>query len=428
MGQISKLDTGALMTDYIPRVVDTEIVDALDSAGALVLRGTRAVGKTESARRVAASELRLDTTEPRAMLAREQPATALEGPPPRLIDEWQLVPALWNEVRHAVDDRREFGQFILSGSTMPDDDALRHSGAGRFRQVRMRTMSLFESGESTGAVSVKALLEGRAPDLTESAASFEDVVTRLVTGGWPGWVGSAASVARARSLDYVEDIASHDFTQVAGSRRDPRRFTAYLRALAALVAQPAPYASITRRMREQADASVGESAVPVLHDLAERMYLIEDQPAWAPQLRSRTAAVQTPKRHLADPSLVTALLGASPERLLMERETLGFVFESQVVHDLRIYSQAAEARGVYHYRDAKGRDEIDVIIESADGAWIGVEVKLGTGSIDTAAAHLHRVTKKMVRPPVAKLVVVPVGLAHRRTDGIHVVPLTVLGP
>ncbi|MFV0433155.1 MAG: DUF4143 domain-containing protein [Leucobacter sp.] len=248
----------------------------------------------------------------------------------------------------------------------------------------------------------------------------------IVTGGWPGWWGMGEGDARAHA--YLADIAEHDFAQVAGSRRDPRRLLAYLRAVAALTAQPASMATIGRRMREEMSAPVGSGAAPVLADLAERLYLTEDQPAWSPQLRSRTAATQTPKRHLADPSLAAELLGAGTDRLLLEPETLGFLFESQVVHDLRVYAQSLGARGVFHYRDTKGRDEVDAVVEGRNGEWVAVEAKLGFSAVDHAAANLIRVTDKMVRPPRARVVIVPTGVSHRRNDGVCVVPLTLLGP
>jgi len=421
-------DYDGSVKEYIPRVVDHEIAEALTTSGALVLQGARAVGKTESSRQVASSELRLDGTDPRAVLAREQPATSLAGEAPRLLDEWQFVPEIWNEVRHAVDDRGESGQFILSGSAIPDDGALRHSGAGRFRRVMMRTMTLFETGESNGHVSLRSLLNGEGIDVVESKTTFEEVVRRIVVGGWPGWRQVDEQTAMTRALSYVEDISEHDFVQLAGQRRDPRRFTAYLRAMASLVAQPAAYTAITRRLEDSSNLRVGAAAVPDLHDFASRLYIAEDQPAWSPKLRSRTALLQTPKRHLADPSLAAALLGASAERLLLELNTLGIFFESQVVHDLRVYAQTTKAQSVFHYRDSKGRDEIDIVVEDSDGSWIAVEVKLGAHAVEEAANALHRVTAKIERPPTAMVIVVPTGVAYQRPDGIHVVPLTVLGP
>lgn len=422
------------MNTYRPRTIDAELSRALQASGAVVINGARATGKTESARQLAASELRLDSGDPRAVLAREQPSSALPGATPRLLDEWQLSPGLWNETRRAVDDRRTPGQFILTGSAAPDDDPLRHSGAGRFRQVLMRTMSFFETGHSTGAVSLRKLFEQTSGDdnfpgnFSESAIDFHEVITRIVTGGWPGWFEMEEHDARSQIRSYIDDIVQYDFPSVAGPRRDPRRFAAFLGAYAGLVSQPASFAAIARRMEESASVSSGGLGAAQLHDLAVRVHLIEDQPAWAPKLRSRTPSIQTPARHLLDPSLAASLLSASSDRLLSEPETLGFLFESQVVHDLRVYAQSIHARGVFHYRDMKARDEFDAIVEADDGTWLGIEVKLGEASVDAAAANLLRVAAKVVRAPTALIVITPTGIAHRRKDGVFVIPLTVLGP
>ncbi|CAM2751424.1 ATP-binding protein [Actinomyces slackii] len=413
---------------YMPRILDPLIREALDSSGAVVLRGARATGKTESALQVAATVLRLDSSSPRARLAQSSPETALEGETPRLLDEWQLVPGLWNEVRHAVDRRRAPGQFILTGSASPDEDPLRHSGAGRMQSLLLRTMTLYETGHSTGEVSLARLMSGREPELAESGVELAGVVERLVVGGWPGWFDVNERRARARMESYIQDIVEHEYATVAGGRRDPRRFRAYLVALAGLVSQGASQAAIVRRMQEEYSGALGPAAPAVLHDLAERLFLVEDQPAWSPRLRSASAAAQAPTRHLADPSLAAALMGAGSRRLLTDPETLGFLFESQVVHDLRVYAQSVGARGVFHFRDTKGRDEIDAVIEGADGSWLGVEVKLGQARVDEAAANLLRVAGKIERPPSGLCVVIPVGVAHMRPDGVSVVPLSVLGP
>lgn len=416
------------MRAYRPRIIDAELRRQVYSAGAVVVEGARATGKTESARQLAASELLLDGNSALAQLARVEPSAALPGETPRLLDEFRVVPGLWNEVRRAVDDRGKSAQFILTGSASPSDDPLRHSGAGRFTHVFMRTMSLTETGHSAAAISLAGLFDDATVPLAESDIGFRDVTQRLVTGGWPGWQGVSPEAAAARATAYIADIAQRDYPQVAGPRRDPRRLTAYLRAVAGLTAQPATYAAITRRMSDESGINAGPAAVPELHDLAIRMFLVEDQPSWSPRLRSATALVQTPKRHLVDPSLAASLLGASAHRLLSEPETLGFLFEAQAVHDLRVYAQASGARGVFHYRDSKGRDEIDAVVEGSDGRWVGFEVKLGLGAVDEAAANLLRVSAKIARPPAALVVIVPTGVAHRRPDGILVVPLTVLGP
>lgn len=415
------------MHDYQKRHLDQSISVALESAPAVVIAGPRACGKTESASQFSASQIYLDSADKRAVLAREQPATALHGETPRLLDEWQVVPEVWNEVRHEVDRRRQAGQFLLTGSATPDEHPMRHSGAGRFRRLRMRTMTLQETGDSTGEVSLAALLRGESPAIAESERDFSELIARVVRGGWPGALTMSHEAAVEMNHSYLDDTCEHDFPSVAGPRRDPRRIRAFLEAIAGLSAQPATFSAIGRRMNDAAALPIGETAPSVLHDFAERMFLTEDQPAWAPKLRSRTAALQTPKRHLCDPSLAAALLGANADRLLAEPESLGFLFESQVVHDLRVYAQKNKARGVFHYRDSKGRDEIDAVVEAADGAWIGLEVKLGQHAIDAAAENLLRVSAKIIRQPEALIVVVPSGLAYQRDDGVFVVPLTVLG-
>lgn len=417
-----------VMKSYLPRVADSLVEQALRSSGAVEIRGTRACGKTETARQFAASEIRLDAGDARAALAATQPETALSGDTPRLIDEWQLVQGIWNAVRREVDERRRPGQFLLTGSAAPEDDPFRHSGAGRFKRVLLRTMSFFESGHSSGQVGLGSLFKDQSVPIAESQLGFGEVVNRIVSGGWPGWLGLEASDAQAQAGSYLDDIAEHDFPDVAGMRRDPRRFRAYLNALAGLVAQPASFSAINRRMQDEFSASVSATAAGELHDFASRMYLVEDQPAWSPKLRSKTTAAQAPVRHLADPSLAAALLNAGTERLLLDLNTLGFLFESQVIHDLRVYAQAAGARGVFHFRDTKGRDEIDAVVENADGRWIGFEVKLGEENVDAAAANLLRVSAKIARQPSALVVITPTGVSYRRSDGVLVVPLTVLGP
>src|SRR5699024_5121819 len=242
---------------------------------------------------------------------------------------------IWNEVRHAVDDRGGSGRFLLSGSAIPDDGGLRHCGAGRFRRVMMRTMTLFETGESNGHVSLRSLLNGEGIDVVESKTTFEEVVRRIVVGGWPGWRQVDEQTAMTRALSYVEDISEHDFVQLAGQRRDPRRFTAYLRAMASLVAQPAAYTAITRRLEDSSNLRVGAASF-----------------------------------------LGAALLVASSERLLLELHSLGILCESEVVHDLRVHAQTTITQSVFLYRDSKGRDEIDTVVDDSDGSGIAVEVKL----------------------------------------------------
>lgn len=227
---------------------------------------------------------------------------------------------------------------------------------------------------------------------------------------------------------YLTEMSEHDYPELGGPRRDPRRFQSFLHAYAGLVAQPATAAAIRKRIGELSSATSTPAAetVNVIHDFATRLFLIEDQPAWSPRTRSKTSMVQMPKRQLADPGLAAALLGTGPDKLLGDLETLGILFEAQLVHDLRVYAQALRARGVFHLRDMKGREEIDAVVELRDGSWVGFEAKLSHNEVDAAAAHLKHVAAKLSSPPAALIVVIPSGPAFQRPDGVWVVPLAAL--
>lgn len=420
------------MKTYIPRLVDAELERGLRTSGAVEVCGPRACGKTETARHAVnaagGSHIRLDVAGAQMDLLRSAPEQILVGEAPRLIDEWQSIPEVWNLVRHEVDDRGEKGQFILTGSSTPDEDSSRHSGAGRIRRLTMRTLSLHERGLTQAKVSLVSLLDGTATPEGSVDAGVGDYISWMAAGGWPGFVGLDAEDAVEEVAAYIEQIEEHDYPSVGGMRRDPRRFRAFLRAYAGLVAQPASFAAIRRRIGEVSQGEPSERVVPLLHNFASRLFLVEDQPAWSTRLRSATALVQTPKRHLADVSLAMSLLGGSSERLASDPETLGILFESFVVHELRIYAQAIRARGVFHLRDVKGRDEIDVIVEGRSGEWVGVEVKLSHRAVDDAAAKLLLVASHVERVPAALVVVIPSGPVVRRRDGVWVVPLAALQP
>ncbi|MGP5660366.1 ATP-binding protein [Corynebacterium falsenii] len=412
---------------YIPRTVDSQLEHLLSIAGGIEITGPRGCGKTETALQVSKSIVRLDLENAKATTAQHAPQLILQGETPQLLDEWQVVPNLWNAVRHEIDKRSQRGQFILTGSAMPEDDPHRHSGAGRIMGLRMRTMSLHETGHSTGAVSLSALLRGEDIDPTMGNAEFLDVVNRLVSGGFPGWFDLPPDDAQLRAMDWLEQIVNRDLPQVLGSSRNPQLIAEYLRALSQMIAQPAKFAAIARRLPSERLGPIPQAAPSEIHRLLERAFVVDDLPAWSPKLRTASTAATAPVRYLADPSLAAAALRASTERLLADLRTLGFFFEAQVAHDLRVYSPR-DARGVFHYRDMKGRDEIDVVVEAGDGSWIGFEVKLSADVADDAAAKLLAVAAKMERPATALGIIVPDGPAYRRDDGVYVLPLTTLGP
>lgn len=422
------------MPSYRQRVVDTEIDDVLGALGAVVVEGPRACGKTWTAVRHASSEVRLDAVPRAAELAELDPRPLLAGLTPRLLDEWQLAPALWNAARREVDDRQKSGQFILTGSAQPPEDPARHSGAGRFGRVRMRPMALSESGESTGEVSLGAVFAGQ-PASGRSSVEALEYADLIVRGGWPGLVERASSAVRPFLAGYVDGLVEHDVLVAEARRRDPVRFRRFLQAYAQVVGGIASLSTIAARATEPGtrdgvdhDAGLHWSTADGYLDAARRLMVVEEVPAWSPRLRSRTRLAGAAKRHFVDPSLAAHLMGADALRLRSDLETMGFLFESLVTRDVQVYAQAMGA-SVFHYRDRDGALEIDLVLEKPDGAWMGIEVKLGDSRADDAAANLRAVAERRVaRPPDALVVITGGAYAYRRADGVDVIPLAALRP
>lgn len=416
--------------EYLPRLADHTIHAQLRAMGAVLIEGVKGCGKTATARQVAASEVLLDSDPNAVKRAELDPRLLLDGPTPRLLDEWQRAPRLWDVVRRAVDDRGLPGQFILTGSATPDDTIPRHSGAGRFGLVRMRTMTLTEKQATTPTVSVADLLAGTPTAPANSSTEVREYLHHIAVGGWPHLVGADEATARTFLDGYLEIIVEHDIDEVSGSLRNPRLVRRFLHAYAQMVSQPATVSAILRRALDDNDPdSDGPSryaADPYL-DALRRMMIVDEVPAWDPSVRSAKRLITTAKRHLGDPSLAAALLQMSPERMLADLETAGFLFESLVAHDLRVYAEAAGA-SCFHYRENDGRLEVDYILETRDGDWIGVEVKLGEAQADKAAASLLKLAERVTRKPKALVIITGTTLAYQREDGVHVVPLGCLGP
>lgn len=414
---------------YKTRVIDQELADALASAGAVLIEGPKACGKTETARLIAESEVLLDVDEQARAAVSLAPELVLDGPTPRLIDEWQYAPGIWNLIRRAVDDRGGSGHFVLTGSAVPPDDHTRHVGAGRFIRLRMRPMSLAESGHSTGQVSLRSLMAGEPahaerPDLTVSG-----VAELIVRGGWPG--GQESTIAQVQRVlrGYIDEIARSDVQRVDGVRRDPDAVARLLRSLARNVANPVSINAL-RADVNGADGNLRPETVSSYLGALERLMVVENLPAWSPALRSRTRLRAAPVRHFVDPSLAVAALRATPERLLKDLRWLGFLFENLVVRDLRVYAQAFDAQ-VFTYRDGTGL-EADAIIELPEGSWAAVEVELGQDEVDSAAEHLlrlrDRVDLSVVGEPRALAVVTATGYGYVRSDGVAVIPIGALAP
>lgn len=415
---------------YRPRVVDEELAVRLGSAGAVLIEGPRAGGKTATGRHHAASEVLLDVDASLRGAAELEPGLVLDGPAPRLIDEWQTVPAIWNHVRRAADTGEGPGRFILTGSAMPPDDATRHTGAGRVSRLLMRPMSLFESGHSTGEMSLGAMLRSKPMPARHHHTTVTDLVQLVCRGGWPGMLSATTDDSRRFVRDYLEEIRRADLRRVDGVRRDPVLVRRVLQSLARNVATEAAVSVIAADAGGNSGPLHPETVQGYLNAL-ERVFVIEDQPAWSAHLRSRSRLRKSPKRHFVDPSLAVAALRSGPDRLRADLESFGLLFESLVVRDLRVYSQAHDAE-VYHYRDNTGL-EVDAIVETAGGTWIGVEIKLGGERlVEEGVKNLlklrDRVDPDRTAPPAALVVIVGVGHGYRRPDGVTLVPITALGP
>ena len=415
------------MTAFRKRTVETLIARRLETHGAVLISGPKAVGKTTTARGFAASEVRLDQDEAARTAAQTDPRLVLDGEHPRLIDEYQLAPGIWDAVRGRVDDLRKKGLFLLTGPATPEDDPARHTGARRIAPVPMRTMTFRERGLSSGHVSIGDLLRGDAAGSGPHDFTVSEAIEAIAVGGWPDNLELAVDQAMDANADYLDVIVHTDVRRVDGVRRDPDGVRRLLASYARNVATQAALRTISRTAEEPLSE-------PTLHDYVralKRLFLIEDQENWRPSLRSRVRLAATPKRHLCDPSLAVAALGARVDRLLgTEIELAGFIFESQVVHDLRVYAQPHRAQ-VRFYRDNKGL-EVDAVIEATSGRWCAFEIKLGHQRVDEGARNLLAMKAKLadeVNAECGALVVVVADTpTYVRADGVVVTSIAALGP
>lgn len=415
------------MPTYRPRLVDAALTQRLRAGGAVLIAGPKACGKTSTARQQAASEVRLDADVAMRRAGLADPTVLLAGATPRLIDEWQRVPEVWDAVRSAVDDRQEDGQFILTGSASPSEALTRHSGAMRISRLRMRPMSLFESGDSTGALSLERLLNGDKLNASATSHDLAAIAELTCRGGWPSTLHRSVDDAQQAARDYLDTIAGTDILDVDGVRRDPRKVRALLFSLARHTATYTDLKTLAADATGQGEPVTAKTVSTYLDPLL-RLWVVDEQQAWGGHLRSAAQARVKPKRHLIDPSLAAAALGADPSALLADREMFGFQFESLVYRDLCVYAQALGGQ-VRAYRD--DRDvEVDAIVLGPRGAWMAWEVKLSATDrgIDLAADTLRRFGASMRTPPTSLGIIVATGPSYRRTDGVHVVAVGALGP
>lgn len=417
------------MASYRPRTVDAELDRRLSSAGAVLIEGPKACGKTATATQRAHSVVRLDVDASARTAVDVAPSILLDREPPVLFDEWQIAPQLWNLVRRAVDDRAPArGQFILTGSATPNDDANRHSGAGRFSTLRMRPMSLLESGHSSGTVSLAALFDGESALSEDPGMTVPQLVDRIVSGGWPALIDADSADAAEWVRDYLTQVVEVDIQQL-GARRDPANLRRLLASLGRAVGTETTVTALAKDVGGP-DGPTSRNTIDAYLTALGRLMLTEDVPAWAPHMRSTTPLRSTATRYLADPSLGVPALGIGPQRLLTDLNATGFHFEALVVRDLRVYAQPLGGT-LHHWRDNNGH-EIDIIVTLSDGRWGAFEVKMNPADADTAAASLHRFTQKIdtarTGAPTVLGVITTTGVAYRRRDGVDVLPIATLGP
>lgn len=417
---------------YVPRIVENELDELLGIFGAVLIEGPKWCGKTTTAATRAASRLLL--TDPSGnfenrLRADSDPALAISGKTPRLIDEWQEVPKLWDAARFECDRRGgEPGQFIFTGSATPrDGERPMHSGVGRFARMRMDTMTLFELGESSGAVELSGILSGRRYEGVFGSMDSATIAERVVRGGWPAAIGRDSRAASSMSARYIDMVAEEDLSRVDGVRRDPEKVKAVIMSLARNESTLATVKTIVADVGGEVTRQTASSYISLL----SRLCFVCDIPAWSPAMRSPVHLRESRKHHLADPSLAAAALKATPDALLADFKTLGLLFESLALHDLWVYARA-NGMGLYHYHDARDL-EVDAVIASPGGKWVPVEVKLSTAQLDEASDNLNAVEGRMVaagnEPPVAKVAVIGFGSqAHVTERGVQVVPLDVLAP
>lgn len=416
------------MVTYLPRTADRELARRLATIGAVLIEGPKACGKTATATQVANTVFRLDEDEAARTAVKLAPERLFNNPTPILFDEWQVEPAIWNRVRRQVDDRQGRGLYILTGSATPNEDANRHSGAGRFGVIQMRPMSLFESGHSNGDVSLAALFEGEEPTAAGVDMSFDGLVKRIVVGGWPELINADEEDARDWLSDYLTQIAEVD-VQALGSRRNPRNLHRLLASLGRAVGQAARGAELAKDVGGE-DGPIAKETLALYLDALKRLHLTDDSEAWRPHMRSRARLRTTPLRYFVDPSLGPAALNIGSAELIADPNALGFHFEALVIRDLRVYAQPL--RGVVDsWRDSNGY-EVDAIVSLRDGKWGAFEVKLNPDAVEEAAASLVRFasnvdTSKHGDPAVLG-VITSTGYAGRRPDGVHVIPINTLGP
>lgn len=423
------------MKNYLPRITDKLLDERLKAKGAILIEGPKWCGKTTSAKEFAKSFIAMDEpdkTKQYKQMAELNPSALLEGETPRLVDEWQLAPNLWNAVRYEVDKRDDFGQFILTGSAVPVEfDASMHSGTGRISRVYMRTMSLYESKNSDGAISLSDLFDDKEISCANHK-TLDDIAFLICRGGWPISIKLEGKASLFQAIDYFDSVVKNDISRVDSVKRDVEKAKSLLRSYARHVGSQAPLETIRKDILANQADTFDQVTLYSYIDALKKIFVIEDAPAWNPNIRSKTAIRSTDTRYFIDPSIATAALGIGPKDLIQDLNTMGFLFENVAIRDLRIYSELLDG-SVYHYRDKSGL-ECDAVIHLRNGSYGLVEIKLGGDKLIEEGAQTLKTlsdlidTNSMKKPSFMMVLCAQAPFAYKRNDGVYVVPITSLRP
>ncbi len=419
------------MKDYKTRIADEILKRKLEGKGAVLIEGPKWCGKTTTAEQIAASVIYMDdpeTKEQNINMSELNPKRLLQGPAPRLVDEWQLAPKLWDAIRFEVDHRNELGQFVLTGSAVPaDTKEITHSGTGRFSWLMMRTMSLYESGESTGEVSLKDLFDNKTNIEGYSDIDIERLAFLVCRGGWPRSIDMRDEIALDQATDYFDAVVHFDINRVDNVNKNPEKVRRFMRSYARNQGSQVPNTVIAEDVKTYDGISINKETIASYINALSKIFVIEDMPAWNPNLRSKTAIRFSDTRYYIDPSIAVAALGIGPNDLLNDLKTFGFLFETLCVRDLRVFAESLNGN-VYHYRDRDGQ-ECDAVIHLRNGKYGLVEIKLGGEKlIEEGAKSLKAMrdkidTDKMKSPSFLMVLIGSGNYAYCRDDGVFVVPI-----
>jgi predicted AAA+ superfamily ATPase len=419
------------MAKYKQRIADRLLERKVIGKGAVLIEGPKWCGKTTTAKQLAKSVLDLgdaSVLKQSAQMIEISPKSLLEGTTPRLIDEWQALPSIWDSIRSEVDKRGEPSQFILTGSSvLPDADETIHSGTGRFAHIMMRPMSLYESGESSGTISLGDLFDGKIPEVRQCDLNVNDIAYLTCRGGWPWATLISKDVALDQAFDYVDSVVKRDIQRVDKVKRSPERARLLLRSYARNISQQVSYATIRKDMIANDASTLDEDTVADYIKALKKLFVIEDLAAWNPNIRSKAAIRTGDTRHFVDSSIGTAVLGLGPNDLINDLESFGLFFEDLAVRDLRVYAEALDGQ-LYHYRDSNGL-ECDTVLHRRNGSYALLEVKLGGEEhINEGAASLIELannidTDKMLAPSFMAVIIGVGKYAYQRRDGVYVIPI-----